>query len=58
MVGALIRCNRRDGDRVVKVYGGPEGYCDVCNDPGFKRDMGKIGTDWEIVALDPIPWRP
>ncbi|KFI53742.1 hypothetical protein [Bifidobacterium biavatii] len=51
MVGVLIRYNRRNGDRVVKVFDGPNGYLDASRDRGFLRDMGKIGTDWEVAVI-------
>ncbi|NMM93982.1 hypothetical protein [Bifidobacterium oedipodis] len=51
MVGMFIRYNRRTGDRVVKVYDGPNGYLEAVNDPGYVRDMGKSGTDWEVAVI-------
>lgn len=51
MVGVLIRYNRRTGDRIVRVFDGPTGYQDAVNDPGFRRDRGRTGTDWEVAVI-------
>jgi len=51
MVGVVIHYNRRNGDRVVKVYDGSDGYLRAGRDPGYRKWMGKINTDWETVII-------
>lgn len=48
MIGVLIHYNRRNGDRVVKVFRNPK---DALEDRGFRRNVGRIDPVWETVII-------
>ncbi|MBT1162946.1 hypothetical protein [Bifidobacterium sp. SO1] len=48
MVGVLIRYNRRNGDRFVKVFDKAD---DAMNDKGFRKYMGKPDPIWETAII-------
>lgn len=53
MVGAIIRYNRLTGDRVVRVYEGPDGYRQAVRDKQFLSHVATDGNTgpWELVVL-------
>ncbi|KAA8827184.1 hypothetical protein [Bifidobacterium myosotis] len=51
MVGVMIRYNRANGDRCVRVFDGPDGYRNAIRDPAYLRDMGRPKGDWELVVI-------
>ena len=51
MVGLIIRYNRLNGDRVLKLYEGPDGYIKASHDEAYIRDMKRIGGDWEVALI-------
>lgn len=51
MVGLIVRYNRLSGDRVLKLYEGPNGYIEASRDKAYIRDMKRIGGDWEVALI-------
>jgi hypothetical protein len=51
MEGILIKYNRKNGERIVHEYKGPDGYSDAMNAKLFSDSIANPQDGWEVVVI-------
>lgn len=51
MEGILIKYNRKNGERIIREYKGPDGYSNAMKTKFFADSISNPQNDWEVVVI-------